>query len=176
MSIRALALLTFGGLLMLTSPAAADVITGPCKPPYLCVASVKVTILDGSGRVAGRGQTDANGAAKIKMLEIKGARSPDTSLTLVIDGKSLVAAMDRLLAASPVRSEPKSPARKVDVSAILISLTGSDTVPAAQFLSAMPYSRATALRDLKVRFQPPKGAGVGAIAISLEPASSTINE
>lgn len=158
---------------MLASPAAADVITGPCKPPYLCVAGVKVTILDASGRVTGRGQTDANGAAKI--MQIVGNPSPEPTFTLVIDGKSFVAAMDRLVNSSPLKSGPKSPARKVDISAGL-KLTGDDTVPAYQFLSAIPYSRAEALRDPKVRFKTPKRAQVSAITISLEPANSTINE
>lgn len=161
---------------MLASPACAAAITGPCKPPYMCVAGVTVTILDASGKVRGRGQTEANGAAKIKIVEIKGDQSPDASLTLVIDGTSFVAAMDRLLAASPARSGPKSPARKVDISANYIHLTGDDTVPAAQFLSTLPYSRDAALRNPAVRFKSPKGARVDAITISLQPANSTLNE
>lgn len=68
-----------------------QVITNPCRPPYLCLNSVDLVVKDSTGKIVGHGKTDSAGTASIQLTQNSGA-----PLTLGVDGKSLVAVMDKL--------------------------------------------------------------------------------
>jgi hypothetical protein len=68
-----------------------QVITNPCRPPYLCLNAVDLVVKDSKGKIVGHGKTDAAGIASIQLTQ-----NPGYLLTLDVDGKSLVAVMDKL--------------------------------------------------------------------------------